>query len=1372
MEKGRFYIFCFVLLGLLLAACDRPTPIAQAPTASATPRPSSTATAARTPTRTPTSMLRPSRLPDGLIPATSTPIRSPGPTGTLSGLEMLMQLAGLQTVTSTPRPTPRPTATPVPSFPAPEVSRFGKGGAGGLAFSPDGRWLAVGSNKGVYLYNAQTLQLDRFIQAPKNSYEVSDIFYSLDGLSVYAIGSGGIWVWNFNQDECCGTWLAEPYSYGWLVGAAFDPSSGRIALEGDVGNRFTEIGIWLLDPLSEKGESAFVQWTEIVYSGLAFSPDGQVIAAGSNDNTIWLWDVASQAEMGRLEGHSGDVLDLAYSPDGRWLYSIGADASLRVWEPVSRRLVQTIRGFTSLPDDIVLSQDGSLLIVSTDSGQVRLWQVSGEQLVETESAALASANLQSMAISPDGRSLALVDADERIILWNIASRRVQAEVLDHAWEIYSLAVSPDGRLAAAGSTGYIRVFELSSGRFLHRLEGHTDEVRRLAFSPDGRTLASAASGDEGQVFLWDAQAGRLLDRLEMTGQATALAFSPSGRLLAAASDEQVILWHPLTGQRLHVIPIDEAGLGLAFAPREDVLVVVTVERVLRIDLRNGQILSSFVVPGGPYDVYWYGMPTLALSPDGAWLLVTGYEEEEATLELWDTQTGRLIYHAQHPTEIEAGSLAFSADGRLLLIGGYNEVSLYDIAAGRQLASYPELGLIPMYIAFTDSGQVVLAGEFEPKITVWDLSALLQVVALSPAATATPASTSRPTPSPTPYSLPGLPPLPLPTLSGQAIAPGNARQVGALARLGKGAVHSFTWSPDGQNMALATDLGIYVYDTATWQERLHLPRGENLTFSPNGQTLAASLGDDVYLWEASSGALLAVMAVSAEDIDDLAFTPNGQQLLVKPEDQPFQLWDVSSGEMVAQFDRATASYDFLALDPTGQFLFIRDWYRVLTVDLKSGLILDTLGGQEGMARVASYSWDGRWLATGQYNGTTIVWERLSSQVVVTLHILPLGEEWDEDDYLYSIQSLSFSPSGRVLAAASYDGTLRLWNLASGELLAEMPNTGLQAAFSPDGRWLAAVDDQALRLWPVGSDGLPGEARTLDTFLAPASSLAFGPDGQTVVWGGPNGFTFWDVQAVRQGSAAQLLRSLELPNTASAYSPDGRWLACGVAGGQIELLEAASGENLLTLEGHPDAYSYRVIPRTSMLVFTIDGSKLLSAGTDSAFKIWDADSGLLLFSTLASTLTITMHPADLFAVVSSGLLEGVAAQLLSLQTGNVMASYPDLTDPFAFSPDGLWLVARDPFGKLLALNLQTGQQTFLLDEGGGEVTSLAFSPDGRLLAVGWADGSLELRQAADGQLLASLARHVGAVNYLVFSQDGSLLASAGEDGTVFLWGYGGE
>jgi serine/threonine protein kinase len=278
------------------------------------------------------------------------------------------------------------------------------------------------------------------------------------------------------------------------------------------------VGIWQLIDSQQPQESEVVEPTTPysqpeILSGhtenvtvLAISNDQQLLASGSHDNQVLLWDMVTREMTFALTGHKNMVRALAFTPNDRYIASAGEDLYIKISDTQTGDEIKTLTGHTQSVNDLVFTSDGTRLISASADSTINIWDWRSGDILMTLTGHEGFIN--TIALSPDGKVLASGAADNTIRLWDLSTGEEIGQLLGHTSFVNALAISPDGqKIASASADTTIKIWNRFTQRELRTLDEHESYVNDLLISPDGRFLLSSSA--DQTIKLWELNTGEL-----------------------------------------------------------------------------------------------------------------------------------------------------------------------------------------------------------------------------------------------------------------------------------------------------------------------------------------------------------------------------------------------------------------------------------------------------------------------------------------------------------------------------------------------------------------------------------------------------------------------------------------------------------------------------------------------------------------------------------------------------------------------------------------------------------------------------------------------------------------------------------------------
>ena len=686
-----------------------------------------------------------------------------------------------------------------------------------------------------------------------------------------------------------------------------------------------------------------------------FSPDGTQLAVVSSIG-IWVYDVQTGKESTLATGRMNvSSTDIALDPNWQTFAMIGANnhtVELRDLHTGKRK--KTFRGPKRGMISVAFSLDGKMLAGGGFEGVIWLWNI---DTGEHRQIRTPHKIVDEVMFSPDGRTL-LSSRRKDIQLWDVATGEFKVR-LEDTTGTNNIVFNSDGTILYGASRNELRLWDPDTGEIKMRL-GFTGSSNRplSAFSPNGQIIATAG-GNDYTVQLWNLQTGRLKNELVgdpkyikmimisdgvpklvdyATKRVASIAFSPDGRTLAVASDNEIIFWDPSTGERKATLTGKGSFYSLLFSPDGRTLAArnyapksesgIYLWDIDPTDIRKSKLQHT--ITGHNRETN-----SIIFSPDSR-ILATGHEY---LVRLWDTTDGKLkVLCEGHPHQVKVRSVAFFPSGNTLASLSLSiqssdhkaEILLWDTATGEYQVTLKGHGKLPdnripnrSGLAFSPNGEILASGSGDGTIRLWD----------------------------------------------------------AKTAVSNSFFHRL-WRT------------FFRHHKATLKG--HTYHVLSVAFSPDGRTIASGSSDKtVRLWDLRTKKLKATLAGHTEAILTVTFSPDGSTLASGCEDGAIHLWDPGTGEHKVSLignnlftrptslprrkddppnitSRARSAVTSLVFSLDGKTLVngsrdgtIHFW------DMRTQQIKSTFSGHSGLNSLA-FSPDGRTLASGSVDGTVLIW----------------------------------------------------------------------------------------------------------------------------------------------------------------------------------------------------------------------------------------------------------------------------------------------------------------------------------------------------------------------------------------------------------------
>jgi len=586
----------------------------------------------------------------------------------------------------------------------------------GVGWSPDDKLIAVSSSIGFWLYAADHLDQEPHLIPDTHLTWGPRVEFSPDSRLLTAGGNDGvIRVWRIADSTLTMTLDASSPQFGpvteppmkGISAVAFSHDSTLLASGSENG----AVLVW--DVVTGKLKQVFNGHQNAVDS-LAFSPDDRTLASASYDSTTKLWDVATGSPLFTLKVSGSSVgYSVAFSPDGHLVAT--SSGSIQLWDPQTGQPLTTLSGQNNLVQTILFSGDGSILAAGTDNGPVVLWDVKTKR----QRAVLNGQNLYvfQMAFNADSTALVAASSDDTIHLWDVQTHQEKVVLPNFSQGVDKLVFNTDGTLlATAGLYVDAHLWNTQTQQLVTAPNTPFDSAtdHQILFSPDGHWFAEYSQA-QSSIWLWDMQKSRQYGVLLQQSPIIAAIFTQNNtQLLSFSADGYLRQWtlKSLSGKAISLQSPNEPyftnELAITFSPDSNWLTTSYVNgKSPNIDLWDTKFGKNH--PTGHSGKF----SQLLFSPDSSWLAAASYDK---TIQIWNVASGASVVLLK--LDAMAANLSFNRDASLLAFttvdsdNSHPKLHFFDTVQQREVATFDgnfgPIAFSPdgMFIALSDGPGVV------------------------------------------------------------------------------------------------------------------------------------------------------------------------------------------------------------------------------------------------------------------------------------------------------------------------------------------------------------------------------------------------------------------------------------------------------------------------------------------------------------------------------------------------------------------------------------------------------------------------------------------------------------------------------------------
>ncbi|WP_254173907.1 nSTAND1 domain-containing NTPase [Planktothrix pseudagardhii] len=591
--------------------------------------------------------------------------------------------------------------------------------------------------------------------------------------------------------------------------------------------------------------------------------------------------------------------------------------------------------------------------------------------------------------------------------------------------VLSVSISPDNQLIASASDDKTIKIWTPKGKCIKTLEGHQKSVWFVTFSPNSQIIASASK--DNTIKLWTKN-GILIRTLQgHTDEVKWVSFSPDGQEIASASKDKTVKIWSLDGRLIQTLKGHQKPvLSVVFSPDGQEIASSSEDGIINLWTRQGKLIKTI-------KAHSKSIWSISFSPDSQ---IMASASDDKTVKLWN-RDGQLIRTLEGHQQA-VNSVAFSQDSRLIATGSTDEMIKIWTKEGSLISTLQGHKDSINQVSFSKQEERLFSASKDGTVRIWDLKTLPKIIQLKD------------------YK-----------------------------------IYSSSFSRQNSNLVASPGRDLRIKDNTKddvvvlWTLngevqkifRGHQDTVNNVSFSPDGKSIASASQDKtVRIWSVDSEKFITLPHESP--VWSVVFSPDSQLIATASDDQSIKIWDIH-GTLKQTFKGHQGAINDLSFSPDSQILASASEDKTVKLwDVNHKNLIPPLTGAQIRFNSVSFSPDGQWIAASKDGESIAIWKKQNSAWKPLQTSVVLGKHWK------AIYEVNFSPNSKILASASADGTIKLWDVNGSLITTLKPSLEpiLSVNFSPDGQTLVGLqksEPSRISIWKIDTNQINQDTDSLLT-----------------------------------------------------------------------------------------------------------------------------------------------------------------------------------------------------------------------------------------------------------------------------------------------------